>query len=96
MYDENSCLYGFVKDKEENYLYIRDSLQNILGIADTNGKIVVKYSYDAWGLIRKIEDSSTSNIGDLDLFRYKDYCDTKTGIYYCKSRHIMFLYGVDG
>ena len=94
LYDENSCLYRFVKDKTEKYLYIRDSLQNILGIAYMNGEIIIKYSYDAWGLIRKIEDSSTSNIGDLDPFRYKDYCDTKTGIYYCKSRHIMFQNGV--
>ncbi len=94
LYDENSCLYRFVKDKTEKYLYIRDSLQNILGIAYMNGEIIIKYSYDAWGLIRKIEDSSTSNIGDLDPFRYKDYCDTKTGIYYCKSRHITFQNGV--
>lgn len=43
LYDENGSLYGFVKNRSEKYLYIRDSLQNILGIADISGKIVVKY-----------------------------------------------------
>lgn len=48
LYDEYDNLYGFIKDNSEKYLYIRDQLQNIIGITDINGKIVVKYSYDAW------------------------------------------------
>ena len=94
LYDENGSLYGFVKDKVEKYLYIRDSLQNILGIADINGKIIVKYGYDAWGLTTKIEDSSTSHIGDLNPFRYKGYYyDSESGMYYCKTRYYVPLWG---
>ncbi|MCM1131354.1 MAG: hypothetical protein NC325_06620, partial [Anaeroplasma bactoclasticum] len=48
-YDENGVLYGFIKDNSAKYLYIRDVYQNILGIIDNTGAIVVKYSYDAWG-----------------------------------------------
>ena len=54
LYDEYDNLYGFIKDNSEKYLYIRDQLQNIIGITDINGKIVVKYSYDAWGAIKSI------------------------------------------
>lgn len=73
LYDEYDNLYGFIKDNSEKYLYIRDQLQNIIGITDINGKIVVKYSYDAWGAIKSIIDTSSSGIGKLNLFRFKGY-----------------------
>ena len=94
LYDENGNLYGFVKDKTEKYLYIRDFSQNILGIADINGKIIVKYGYDVWGLTKKLEDSSTSNIGDLNPFRFKGYYyDNESAMYYCKTRYYVPLWG---
>ena len=73
LYDEYDNLYGFIKDNTEKYLYIRDQLQNIIGITDINGKIVVKYSYDAWGAIKSIIDTSSSGIGKLNPFRFKGY-----------------------
>ena len=73
LYDEYDNLYGFIKDNSEKYLYIRDQLQNIIGITDINGKIVVKYSYDAWGAIKSIIDTSSSGIGKLNPFRFKGY-----------------------
>lgn len=73
LYDEYDNLYGFIKDNSEKYLYIRDQLQNIIGITDINGKIVVKYSYDAWGALKNIEDTSSSGIGKLNPFRFKGY-----------------------
>lgn len=94
LYDENGSLYGFIKDKTEKYLYLRDCLQNILGIADINGNTIVKYDYDAWGLTKKIEDSSTSYIGDLNPFRYKGYYyDSESAMYYCKTRYYVPLWG---
>lgn len=47
LYDENGMLYGLIKDNSSKYFYVRDYLQNILGIVDQNGKLVVKYKYDA-------------------------------------------------
>lgn len=73
LYDEYDNLYGFIKDNSEKYLYIRDQLQNIIGITDINGKIVVKYSYDALGALKNIEDTSSSGIGKLNPFRFKGY-----------------------
>ena len=78
----------------QKYLYIRDSFQNILGIADINGKIVVKYKYDAWGTTSIKEDISSSGIGDLNPFRYKGYYyDKESKMYYCKTRYYIPLWG---
>lgn len=94
LYDEYGNLYGFIKDNSQKYLYIRDSLQNILGIADINGKIVVKYKYDAWGTTSIKEDISSSGIGDLNPFRYKGYYyDKESKMYYCKARYYVPLWG---
>ena len=59
----------------------------ILGIVDQNGKLVVKYKYDAYGNSKGIEDTSGIGIGSYNPFRYKGYYyDDDTEMYYCKSR----------
>ena len=94
LYDEYDNLYGFIKDNSEKYLYIRDQLQNIIGITDINGKIVVKYSYDAWGAIKSIIDTSSSDIGKLNPFRFKGYYyDNESSMYYCKTRYYVPQWG---
>ena len=94
LYDEYDNLYGFIKDNSEKYLYIRDQLQNIIGIIDINGKIVVKYSYDAWGAIKSIIDTSSSGIGKLNPFRFKGYYyDNESSMYYCKTRYYVPQWG---
>ena len=47
IYDEKG-LIG-VDYQGECYTYRKDILGNILGILDKNGKLVVRYRYDAWG-----------------------------------------------
>ncbi len=87
LYDENGMLYGLIKDNSSKYFYVRDYLQNILGIVDQNGKLVVKYKYDAYGNSKGIEDTSGIGIGSYNPFRYKGYYyDDDTEMYYCKSR----------
>ena len=87
LYDENGMLYGLIKDNSSKYFYVRDYLQNILGIVDQNGKLVVKYKYDAYGNRKGIEDTSGCNLGTHNPFRYKGYYyDDDTEMYYCKSR----------
>lgn len=94
LYDEYENLYGFIKDNTEKYLYIRDQLQNIIGISDINGNIVVKYSYDAWGAIKSIIDTSSSGIGKLNPFRFKGYYyDNESSMYYCKTRYYVPQWG---
>ena len=94
LYDEYDNLYGFIKDNSEKYLYIRDQLHNIIGITDINGEIVVKYSYDAWGALKNIEDTSSSGIGKLNPFRFKGYYyDNESSMYYCKTRYYVPQWG---
>jgi YD repeat-containing protein len=40
------------------YYYIRDILGNIIGLVDKDGRIVVKYAYDAFGNILQISGMS--------------------------------------
>ena len=88
LYDENGNLYGFIKDNTDKYFYIRDALQNILGIVDVLGNIVVKYFYNAWGTTINTQDTSSSGIGSLNPFRYKGYYyDGESGLFYCNSRY---------
>ncbi len=88
LYDENDQLYGFIKDSSLKYFYLRDSLQNILGIIDSTGNLVVKYDYTAYGECTITLD--TNGIGALNPFRYKGYYyDNESGMYYCNSRYYV-------
>ena len=88
LYDENQQLYGFIYNNNEKYFYIRDFMQNILGIVDTNGNLVVKYGYTAYGKITSITGSLANTIGAYNPFRYKGYYyDTETGLYLVTSRY---------
>ena len=79
-YDENNQLYGY-KENNTIYFYIRDVLNNIIGIIDNTGTIVSKFDYDAFGNIINQTGSVISN------FRYKGYYyDTDIELYYLKSR----------
>ena len=90
LYDENQQLYGFIYNNNEKYFYIRDFMQNILGIVDTNGSLVVKYGYTAYGKITSITGSLANTIGAYNPFRYKGYYyDTETNMYYCNSRYYV-------
>lgn len=87
LYDENGMLYGFIYNNAK-YFYIRDTLQNILGIVDANGNAVVHYNYTAYGECKAITGSKASTIGTINSFRYKGYYfDAETGLYYVSSRY---------
>lgn len=86
-------LYGFTKDGDK-YFYIRDVFQNILGIADENGNVVVRYEYDAFGKLLSISGSKAESIGRINPFRYKGYFyDKESKMYYCKSRYYVPEWG---
>lgn len=55
---------------------------------------MVKYSYDAWGALKNIEDTSSSGIGKLNPFRFKGYYyDNESSMYYCKTRYYVPQWG---
>ena len=85
------------------YIYQKDVLNNVIGILDSSGNIVVKYVYDAWGNFwaydsngntlsysgRKSASNSTPNkLCDINPFKYRSYFyDYETGLYYLESRY---------
>ena len=88
LYDNNGILYGFIENKTNIYYYVRDCMQNILGIIDSNNTIVVKYNYNAYGEILSI--TGNPYIGSINPFRYKGYYyDDETNLYYCNSRYYV-------
>ncbi len=82
-----------VKYNATQYLYRKDAQGNIIAILDSNGAVVVKYIYDAWGNHdildvngNKIED--VNHIGIKNPFRYRGYYfDTETELYYLQTRY---------
>ena len=85
LYDEKDNLYGFIKNNNDRYYYLRDALNNILGIINQNGQIVVQYSYTSYGVCSVSGDTS---LGIQNPFRYKGYYyDVETNLYYLLSRY---------
>ena len=82
-----------VKYNSTMYFYQKDAQGNIIGILDSNGNVVVQYYYDAWGNHKVvsatgIEITSSTNIGNLNPFRYRGYYyDTETGLYFLQTRY---------
>ncbi len=87
LYDTDESLYGFVYDGN-TYYYVRDILQNIIGIIDSNRNIVVKYNYSAYGETITKTDTSGINLSSINRFRYKGYYYVEeTDLYWLLSRY---------
>lgn len=87
IYDSNKTIVGFTFNGEA-YLYIKNLQGDIIGILDSAGNQIVEYTYDAWGNVLSIIDSSTNAIGANNPFRYRGYFfDNDTGFYYLQNRY---------
>ena len=70
------------------YAYIQNLQGDIVGIVDSNGTEVVKYTYDAWGKVLSTTGSLASTLGNIQPFRYRGYVyDVETGRYYLRARY---------
>ena len=82
-----------VKHNNATYFYRKDAQANIVALLDSNGSVVVKYGYDAWGNCKVLnasglEITDDTHIGILNPFRYRSYYfDTETGFYFLKTRY---------
>ena len=86
-------LYGIINNGY-TYYYVRDILGNILGLVDTNGIYVIKYTYDAFGNVISITGTLKDTLGQDNPYLYKGYYyDFETLMYYCKSRYYIPLWG---
>lgn len=72
----------------KDYFYIKNPQNDILGIFDSNGEIVVKYEYSPWGKILGITGPLANTLGIDNPYRFKSYrYDNETGLYYLNSRY---------
>jgi len=77
------------------YYYVRNILGEILGLANSSGAYVAKYSYTAYGGVLSITDGNgndvsgnADHIANINPYRYKGYYyDVETGFYYLNSRY---------
>ena len=70
------------------YGYIHDLQGDIVGIIDSAGTEVVKYTYDAWGKKLAVSGALAGSLGVINPFRYRGYVyDVETGLYYLRSRY---------
>ena len=57
-------------------------------MVDSEGQLVVKYQYDAWGQPISTGGALAETLGALNPFRYRGYIyDEETGLYYLRSRY---------
>ena len=61
---------------------------DVVALVDGTGKVVVEYSYDAWGQPLTITGSMKDTLGKANPLRYRCYVyDEETGLYYLGSRY---------
>ena len=76
------------------YAYIYNLQGDVLGLIDSNGTEVVKYTYDAWGKVLSTTGSLAPTLGIVQPFRYRGYVyDVETGLYYLRSRYYNSVWG---
>ena len=80
------------------YYYLKDLTGLIQGIYNSNGVIVARYVYDAFGNHKVYDGSYNANtndsfIGNINQFRYKSYYyDKESNLYYLNSRYYSPMY----
>lgn len=60
-YDESGNIFAMGYDGAM-YYHVRNVLGEIIGLIDSNGAFVAKYTYDAWGWPETIEDGSGNDV----------------------------------
>ena len=70
------------------YYYMRNGQNDIVGLMDNAGAVVVSYSYDSWGKSLTVSGTLATTLGANNPFRYRGYYyDTETGLYYLQTRY---------
>ncbi len=100
-YDSNDSPVSFiyeVYDREgevssrERYYYLKNGIEDIVAIIDSDKEIVAEYYYDGYGNCT-ISNNNTSVIGSINHLRYRGYyLDDETGFYYYITVCFKILY----
>ncbi|MDE7395565.1 MAG: hypothetical protein K2M95_05570 [Clostridiales bacterium] len=89
---DHSGVIGF-EHNNSTYFYRKNAQGDIIALLDSNGNVVVKYVYDAWGNHAVLNPDGTVNdsdsfIGNRNPYRYRGYYyDIETGLYFLKTRY---------
>ena len=68
--------------KGDNRFYIQNAHGDVVNLTNTDGEVTKKYTYDAFGVEKNIDDS------DTNAFRYcGEYYDAETGTIYLRARY---------
>ena len=88
-YDQQGNRVGMADSSNHFYYYIYNVQGDVIALADAStGKLVVTYTYDAWGKLVELKDTTANSVGTLNPFRYRSYYyDTETSLYYLQSRY---------
>ena len=93
-YGTDNNLISMNLNKEE-YYYVRNAQNDIIGLLNSDKVQVASYTYDSWGKLISITDKDgndvthdTTHIGYKNPYRYRGYrYDNETGLYYLQSRY---------
>ena len=88
-YDQQGNRVAMADSSNHFYYYIYNVQGDVIALADAStGKLVVTYTYDAWGKLMELKDTTANSVGTLNPFRYRGYYyDAETGLYYLQTRY---------
>lgn len=101
LYDSNGNLIGFTYG-DNTYFYIKNHMNDVMGIADAGGTWLVSYTYDAYGTVHWQYETNSEVQTDIDLTELAElnpmlyrsyYCDREAGVYYLQSRYYLPDFG---
>ncbi len=86
-YDTNGTLLSMNLNGTE-YYYLYNGQRDVIGLYNSNGNVVVEYSYDAWGKPLTTIGSLAGTVGVKNPYRYRGYrYDAELGLYVLQSRY---------
>ena len=93
LYDNEDSICG-IEYNGSAYWFYKNLQGDIISIANSDGDVIAKYTYDAWGKVCSIIDTDgnaitdSTNIAIINPYRYRGYYyDTEIGMYYLQSRY---------
>ena len=80
-------IIGF-KFKKKKYFYKKNINEDIIGIYDSNKKLICKYSYDCLGNHKLFVSETNYEIADINPFRFRSYYyDIESGLYHINGKY---------
>ena len=95
VYDENNQPLA-MKYNNTLYYYVLNAQGDVIALADQNGNLIAKYSYDPWGKLLSVtpngwldeQNAYYLEVAEANPLRYRGYYyDAETGFYYLQSRY---------